>query len=221
MRILAMSDIHGHFGVYEWMVHVVETNEIDLLVLAGDLLGGHGDELTIEDAQRREAERVVRILRKLSIPVVYIMGNDDQVSLEADDAAFLPIHGRHVKCGDFSFLGYQYSPPFMGGIFEKPEEEISKEVQSLEPLLSDRTVFVTHSPAKGILDWTTLNGHVGSSSIRDAISRNPMRAHIHGHIHGSFGRQGKHFNVASAWQYRGMVIDLNDLSHEVVTQLAL
>jgi Icc-related predicted phosphoesterase len=218
MKILAMSDIHGHFGVYEWMVHLAETNEIDLLVLAGDLLGGHNDELTIEEAQRREAERIVGILQRASVPVVYIMGNDDQVSLEVDDSTIQPIHGRRIEYGHFNFVGYQYSPPFMGGIFEKPEEEMGKDFSALEPLLNEGTVFVTHSPAKGILDWTTLSGHVGSSSIRDAISRNPIRAHVHGHIHGSFGRQGKHFNVASAWQYRGMVIDLNDLSHEVVTK---
>jgi Icc-related predicted phosphoesterase len=129
----------------------------------------------------------------------------------------IPIHARLVRIGNFDFLGYQYSPPFMGGIYEKPEEEMSKDVRALEPLMTERTVFVTHSPAQGILDWTTFSGHVGSSSLRAAVQRNPLRAHIHGHIHGSFGRQSKHFNVASARQYRGMVIDLDDMSHEVVT----
>jgi Icc-related predicted phosphoesterase len=217
MKILAMSDIHGHFGVYEWMAHLVDTNEIELLVLAGDLLGGHNDDTTIEESQQREAEKIVDVLQGLNVPVVYIMGNDDQLSLEADDDTIFPIHARCVEIGDFNFLGYQYSPPFMGGIFEKPEKEIGKDVLSIEPLMTEGTVLVTHSPAKGILDWTTFSGHVGSSSLREAIQRNPIRAHIHGHIHGSFGRQGKHFNVASAWQYRGMVIDLNDMSHEVVT----
>jgi Icc-related predicted phosphoesterase len=163
-----------------------------------------------------EAEKVVDVLMSLGVPVAYIMGNDEEVSLEADNDSIISIHARRVVIGDFDFLGYQYSPPFMGGIFEKPEEEMRKNVLSLEPLMTERTVFVTHSPAQGILDWTAFSGHVGSSSLRTAIQRNPLRAHIHGHIHGSFGRQGKHFNVASAWQYRGMVIDLDDMSHEVV-----
>jgi len=43
-----------------------------------------------------------------------------------------------------------------------------------------------------------------------------VRAHIHGHIHRCFGREGCHFNVAAAGQLRGMVIDLATLKHEVI-----
>ena len=39
---------------------------------------------------------------------------------------------------------------------------------------------------------------------------------IHGHIHGEFGRYGRHFNVASAGGKRAMVIDLMTMEHRVI-----
>jgi hypothetical protein len=40
--------------------------------------------------------------------------------------------------------------------------------------------------------------------------------HVHGHSHAGFGRQGKHFNVASARRRRAMAIDLETMRHTVV-----
>jgi len=40
--------------------------------------------------------------------------------------------------------------------------------------------------------------NVGSPSVLDTMRRKKVRAHIHGHIHKCFGREGIHFNVASA-----------------------
>jgi Icc-related predicted phosphoesterase len=103
----------------------------------------------------------------------------------------------------------------MGGVFERPEEVICRDLQSLAPLIDERTVLVTHGPALGILDSTPL-GHAGSASLRDMIEKRPMRAHIHGHIHASFGRHELHFNVAAGRKRRAMLIDLETMAHEVV-----
>jgi Icc-related predicted phosphoesterase len=83
-------------------------------------------------------------------------------------------------------------------------------------LVDENTVLVTHSPALGTLDSGILGRHVGSSSIRDLISSRRPLAHIHGHSHASFGRQGRHFNVASARNKRAMLIDLDSMSHWVI-----
>ena len=85
----------------------------------------------------------------------------------------------------YKFVGYQYTLPFMGGIFEKPENEIEADIQLLEPQLDDNTVFVTHSPVYGILDAVidatgSSTGHAGSRSLRALLDRRHPVAHVHG-----------------------------------------
>lgn len=220
MRILAMSDIHGDFHIYRWMQFLVASEPVDAVILAGDLLHGAGDQLSIEEAQREEADQLIEILCELGLPVFYIMGNDDMIELDYEDDLVRSIHQRPLGLGDYEVLGYQFSPPFMGGIHEKPEEEIRKDLRSLEPLMHPRTVLVTHTPARGFRDATSTGDHVGSPSVLDAIRRRKVRAHIHGHMHKCFGRDGIHFNVASGRAYRGMRIDIDEMAHTIVSREA-
>jgi len=55
--------------------------QTDAVVLAGDLLHGAADHLSIEEAQRREADQLIGILCELGLPVLYVMGNDDMIEL--------------------------------------------------------------------------------------------------------------------------------------------
>ena len=215
MRVLAASDIHGNLETYRWIIGVAEERRAELIVLAGDLLGSGDDGDKIEEAQQCEAARLVSILGALSVPAFYIMGNDDWVELAPPDERIRSLRGGRVDLGGFNFVGYPYTLPFMGGVNERSEEAIASDLVRLETLMDERTCLVTHSPAAGVLDSTSL-GPAGSVSIRDAVLRRRVRAHIHGHIHGSFGREGRHFNVAVGRQRRAMLIDLNSMIHEVV-----
>jgi Icc-related predicted phosphoesterase len=114
------------------------------------------------------------------------------------------------------FVGYQYSLPFVGGPFEKPEVQIESDLIQLTHLLNAQTIFVTHSPALGILDPGLGDTQIGSRSLRDFLEANPYRAHIHGHSHTGFGRRGAHFNVASGGHLRAMIIDLETMQHQIV-----
>jgi Icc-related predicted phosphoesterase len=104
----------------------------------------------------------------------------------------------------------------MGGTFEKPEVSVEADLETLEGLLDASTIFVTHSPAFGILDPGLGQAPIGSRSIRDLLQRCPVHAHIHGHSHDGFGRQGPHFNVASGGRLRAMILDLDKLEHQIV-----
>ncbi len=210
MRILAAADIHGALGVYAWLAQLVEKHQPDLLVLPGDLFAGFR-----EDGQRQQAQKIIALLQRVPVPVLYLMGNDDFVALDYEDERIRAIHGRRVEIGGYNFVGYQYSLPFVGGIFEKPENEIERDVRSLEELLDERTVFVTHSPVFGILDRVYGGQHVGSRSLAALLEHKPFLAHLHGHIHEDFGRDGKHFNVAAAAQRRAVLIELPSLEHRV------
>ncbi len=210
LRILAAADLHGVWRVYEWLAELTQ-RDTDVLVLAGDLL-----ESNFAAGQRKQAKRIVGLLRGLSIPVLYLMGNDDNVSLDYEDDKVRSVHGRRVELGGFSFVGYQYSPPFVGDVFVKPEPQIEADLKELEPLLDRQTVLVTHTPAFGSVDLTFGREHAGSPSVAGLLKRRPVLAHIHGHIHESFGRDGNHFNVASAGVCRTMRIELPSLRCEVL-----
>ena len=213
MKILAGADLHGSLDTYRWLLDEVERLCAEALVLAGDLFG-YADEVDdpLED-QRINAAQVVELFRESRLPILYIMGNDDLFQLEPPAGNWEPLHNRRIELGAFNFVGYQFSLPWMGGVFEKPEEVIARDLERIANFLDDRTVLVTHSPAVGTLDGPH---RIGSQSLRDLLDRNPVRAHIHGHSHAGFGRVGRHFNVASALSKRAIVIDLETLVHSVV-----
>ncbi|HVP53335.1 MAG TPA: metallophosphoesterase [Terriglobales bacterium] len=210
MRILAIADIHGVPIVYEWLVGL--TGAVDAVILAGDLFAG-------DDAPRQQIQalEIVEKLRESSAPVLYIMGNDDNVALGVEDEVIKPIQGQRVEIREYSFVGYQYTPPFVGDTFVKPEEEIAADLRLLAPLVDQRTVLVTHAPAFGSLDMVR-GEKVGSRAIADFLLQHPVLAHVHGHVHERFGRDGNHFNVAAAGRCRAVLIDLPSLQHEVVVQ---
>jgi Icc-related predicted phosphoesterase len=168
-----------------------------------------------EEAQRADGEAWVRGLDACGVPAFYIMGNDDLVELAHRSEAVRSLHGRRLEYGGFGLVGYQYSLPFMGGTFEKPDEDIEADLTALEALMDERTVFVSHSPARGILDAGVEGPPIGSRAIRQFLETRPFLAHVHGHCHVAFGRQGKHFNVASAGCRRAMIIDLETMRHTV------
>jgi Icc-related predicted phosphoesterase len=216
MRVLASADLHGMHSVYEWLIRTASEHHVEAVVLAGDLFGCLDGFATPEDAQQHEAQLVVELLAHAGIPVLYIMGNDDLVELNSGSARVQSIHGRRVQFGAHSFVGYQYSLPFMGGTFEKHEAGIKTDLATLDALVDADTILVSHSPALGILDPGFGETRIGSSSLRDFVERHAVRAHIHGHSHAGFGRQGLHFNVASAGRERAMILDLETMEHQIV-----
>jgi Icc-related predicted phosphoesterase len=215
-RLLACADLHGFRDVYQWLVELALTDEPDGVILAGDLLGIPDGRGTVEEAQVADALEVVALLSEIECPVFYVMGNDDWVDLNPSVSNIQSVHGRRVPFGNFNVVGYQYTLPFMGGMNEKAEHEMKEDLDEIEDLVGQNTVLVTHGPAYGVRDRVEIGGHAGSTSLRDLVDRCSPRIHIHGHIHYWFGREGRHFNVASAGRKRAMLIDLITLEHEVI-----
>jgi Icc-related predicted phosphoesterase len=216
MRILACADIHGNWRTYDWLLDMARLQRVDAIVLAGDLLGYPDGFETPENAQREDATKLAARLTACAIPVLFIMGNDDLIDLPAGAPGVQSIHDRSLQCGPYSFVGYQFSLPFMGGTYEKSEEAINQDLEHLSRLINPTTVFITHSPAFGFLDPGVNSEHIGSRSIADLLAARQWHAHIHGHSHEGFGRDGAHFNVAAGGRQRAMIIDLDTLTHEMI-----
>jgi Icc-related predicted phosphoesterase len=218
MRALAIADVHGAYSVYHWLVRTAQTRRPDVVVLAGDLFGCPEGYDTVEDAQRADGAQISKILEETDTPVYYIMGNDDLVEWEPNSERVRSVHGQRVELDGFNIVGYQYSLPFMGGMFEKPEDQIRHDLMQLQNLVDSNTLLLTHSPAFGALDRGILNLPAGSRSILELVEIHPPAAHIHGHVHEQFGQQSVHFNVAAAGNKRAMLIDLVDSSHQVLEE---
>jgi Icc-related predicted phosphoesterase len=215
--LLAIADLHGEYKVYEWMAEVAARIQPDVLLLAGDLLGfpdGYDD---IVMAQRADARAILAIMEDIEAQVFYIMGNGDMIELEAQSDTIRSIHSVRVEMQPYNFVGYQYSPSFLGRPFEKGESAMRADLLALSPLIDERTIFVTHSPAYGILDRGIMSRHAGSKSLKAFIDRCSPLLHIHGHSHMDAGRKDIHINVASAFHKRVTLIDLENLRHEVIT----
>lgn len=185
-------------------------------MLAGDLLGVPGGFGTVEEAQAADAVAIAEILSPLTIPVLFVMGNDDLVALPDGHGPLRSIHGRRVELGAWNVVGYQNGPPFMNGPFERSESELEREVAALADQVDERTVLVTHYPARAEHEFEDPERPIGLAAIRDLVMCRQPRAHVHGHAHRAFGRRGNGFNVAAALQLRAMLIDLDSLGHEVV-----
>ena len=218
MRLLASSDVHGKQAVYEWLARTAADQQVDAVVLGGDLLGCLDGFDTPEAAQEHEAHGLSEFLASIDLPVLYIMGNDDLVELHPMCDRVQSLHGRRIQLGAYTFVGYQYSLPFMGGTFEKPESGIKADLAAFGSLVGPDTVFVSHSPAFGILDPGLGDTRIGSSSLREFLDVHPYRGHIHGHSHAGFGRQDTHFNVASAGRKRAMILNLETLEHQIIRE---
>jgi Icc-related predicted phosphoesterase len=216
MKMLASADLHGKRPVYEWLARTALEHHVEAVVLGGDLLGCPDGFATPEDAQRHDARFLSEFLAGIGLPILYIMGNDDLVELNSGSERVQSIHGRRVQSGLYNFVGYQYSLPFMGGTFEKSEESIRVDLADLDGLLDNDTIFVSHSPALGILDPGLGETRIGSRALREFLQQEPFRAHIHGHSHSGFGRQGLHFNVASAGRERAMILNLATMEHQII-----
>lgn len=88
----------------------------------------------------------------------------------------------------------------------KEHNEIAIDLLSFDPLVDERTILVTHTPAFGSLDLCD-SGNVGIRAVAEFLKRKSVMAHIHGHMRYRFGADGNHFNVASAATCRAMVLD--------------
>jgi Icc-related predicted phosphoesterase len=135
VRVLACADLHGFRDVYAWLIEMVHSENPDAMVLAGDLLGFAAGYGSFEDAQAADAKEVVAMLSEIACPVFYLMGNDDWVDLSPSDPGIQSVHGRRVPFDEFNIVGYQITPPFMGGINEKPEDEMKEDLAELEATL--------------------------------------------------------------------------------------
>ena len=233
MHVLFSSDLHGLDYAYEKYASILSEERFALGVIAGDLMeyptpqelreakeelsgtvGGRDSAgrlpEVLKHALKLKERRYKQVLYITNKPVLFLMGNDDGIlgdGLEwTSESNLLCINEKKATYGSYNFVGYQYTPIFVGGTFEKPESTQAEDLARLQKLIDDRTILVTHGPARGILDTTHQGQHAGSRALSAMMARKTPWLHLFGHIHEAFGKRGNSIN--GAYLAKEMFVDI-------------
>ena len=181
MKILAVTDLHGNF---QPIINYLKKNQVDLIVLAGDITNFGPSEL---------GEEILNEISSFDIPVLAIPGNCDpeQIHGKLDSSKAVNIHGRSVVVKNMGICGFGGSnpTPFNTPLeFEEIEiyDEAKKAIENIKN--HEITLIVTHAPPYGTkADILPSGEHAGSKSIRRLIEEYQPSLNICGHIHESRG----------------------------------
>jgi Icc-related predicted phosphoesterase len=246
MKLLFTSDLHGFEPAYREFAKRLTEGAYDVGVLAGDLMTfpseadiesaqselrrtgtidfaekGEGARRAEQFALRRMEQSFKEILMHSGKPVVFVMGNDDGIlgngSGWNSEGRIVDIHMRRARYGDCHFVGYRYTNPFVGGTFEKSEEDQEKDFLTLEGLIDEGSVLVTHGPAWGTMDIAGDGKHVGSRALRRLIESRRPRLHLFGHIHRTFGIDGNRVNGSYPASRKFIGIDVDTVEARILS----
>ena len=179
MRILAFSDLH-----------LARARAADIVAASGaaDLVIGAGDFCTM----RQGLPEAMEMLAGLQAPLVAVPGNAESVDelRAAVGPGVTVLHGDGCEIDGLRIYGLGYGVPRTP--FGAWSCDLS-EAFAAELLAGcvKAHVLVTHSPPKGVCDVTSAGQSVGSTAIRAAIERIRPRLALCGHIHDSWGQEGR------------------------------
>ncbi len=174
--VYAAADLHGRRASFEFVVRQSERPEVQMLILAGDLVNyrwGHAN---------------LNLLSAVSKPVLAVRGNTDTRRMEASLNAARHLHlldlQSHALNG-FRIVGVSGTlpVPFRSrvGWFEH------RRLEHLAPLIDSRTILVAHPPPWGVRDRVAGRWHAGSAGLRRLIEKTTPAVLICGHIHEAAG----------------------------------
>lgn len=181
-RILAVGDIHGDTKFVERLAKKAKEEDVDLVILAGDLT-----------FLEKSTKNLIGPFVKEKKEVVLIPGNHETMStintLTQIYEGTKHIHGYSVKRGDIGIFGSGYEPST--GPFFIEDEEIFKILKKGNDKIKDlkKKIMVTHAHPKGSV--AEFSGFPGSKAVKKAIEQFKPDVLISAHIHEAGGLQEK------------------------------
>lgn len=180
MKILAASDLHGDTKQIHQLAEKAEKENVDLVVLAGDITGWF------------ETKNLIKPFKAKNKRVLMLPGNWDSFA-DTDFIAQLygirNIHGYSAVYEDIGFFGAGGADgPGPGRISDK---EIMKNLEKAHASLKkvQKKIMITHMhPSNSISEFS---GIAGSKSITKAIKKFQPDFLLHGHIHEAAGLEDK------------------------------
>lgn len=175
-KILAASDLHGDSKQVKKLAILAERENVDLVVLCGDITGFV------------ETKNIIKPFKDKHKKVLVIPGNWDSfatLDFLAEFYGVRNIHGYSVKYENIGFFGAGGADgPGPGRVTDKEiMSTLRKAYSGLKGI--EKKIMVTHSHPKGSL--SEFSGVEGSSAVADAIKRFQPDILLHGHIHEASG----------------------------------
>jgi uncharacterized protein len=177
MKVLAISDIHGDKGLAKKIAKKAKKENIDLIVLAGDITW-FGE--SVKDTIKPFAD--------LGKEILILPGNhetNETIShLKSIYPSLINIDKEPFKKNDVGFFGAGYA---FGGPFWTEEEQLKKKLMGSHKKIKDlrKKVLITHHHHQG--SDSEFSGFPGSEAIRKSIEYFSPDFAIHGHIHEASG----------------------------------
>lgn len=177
-KILAIGDIHGDTGLVKKMAEKAEKENVDVVILAGDLT-----------FVEQSVKNLIGPFIKAKKQVLLIPGNHESTATIDFLTEMYPntksIHGYSIKRGDLGIFG-------AGGgdiINVTPDKDIFKALKQGHEKVKDskKKVMVTHMHPKG--SKSEFSGFAGSKAVRKAIKEFKPDVLISAHIHEAGGLQ--------------------------------
>lgn len=186
MNILTISDTHTL--QLNWMRDFPIPKDIDMVIHAGDITNV-GRYYEYEDF----------LIWFDGLPAkhkIFIAGNHDfglENSKRGDLLKLFDSFDVHyledssVEIEGIKIWGSPVSPPFFNWAFMRDSVNIQKH---WEMIPDDVDILVTHTPARGILDFAIYgNEHTGCPFLLEKIKDIKPKYHIFGHIHEGYGME--------------------------------
>ncbi len=181
MKILAAGDIHGDLDAVKRLADKAEKENVDLVVLSGDLTMGESS-----------TKGLLGPFIKKNQKVVLIPGNHESIATTAALAEIYKatnLHGYSIYLGDVGLFGCGSANI---GIFQLEEKEISDLLKKGFDKVKDKRkkIMVTHvHPDKTLMAKL---GHInipGSSAVREFIEKHQPDIAICSHVHEAEGME--------------------------------
>ncbi len=179
MKILACGDIHGDQRLAEKLAQKAEKENVDLIVMCGDL-----------SSDGTDTDNIIGPFVKRNKKVIFVPGNHESIAT-ADFLAELygayNIHGYSIKHRDIGFFGCGGAN--VGPVFRLSEDEIFNVLKKAHNGLKDvsKRIMVSHvHPSYSKMERFS-NFVKGSHGIKRAIEEFKPDILLCGHVHEAEG----------------------------------
>ena len=180
MRILAASDLHGDSRLTKRLALRAEKENVDLVILCGDLTGF------------KESKDLIKPFKDKNQKVIILPGNWDSfatIDFLAQLYGVRNIHGYSAVYDNVGFFGAVSASTAIGPRSGISEQELFNTLEKAYNGLKgiEKKVMLTHMhPSGGISEAV---GFRGSDSIVKAVKKFKPDLLLHGHMHETFGME--------------------------------
>ncbi|MFB6145861.1 MAG: metallophosphoesterase [Candidatus Nanohaloarchaea archaeon] len=182
MRVLLLTDIHGHHGKLE---KIINREKFDAILCAGDL----GDAKEFDDYEVNLGH-VLDAMDQTGKMAKAVPGNMDkeEVCVRKLIERRMNIHKKIASFEKFEAVGFGGGKTPFDTFFEPDGSDIRNAISTLHGRMkADKKVAVIHQPPFDTRLDTIENEHVGSEEVRELIEETDFDLVLTGHIHEARG----------------------------------